>query len=564
MKSTRAAPPSDPPQSGARLTRLDGLLIASLVILAFLVAVVHLATPAMKIFDEVYFALAGEEYLKHIPPWEWTHPMFTKEIIALSIILFGDNAFGWRCLNVVVGALEVAVIYAFAKRLTASTAFAATAGLLLVFDGFHFTESRIATGEITISTLILTSLYAFYRYWDSVQSRVERLVANRFGRAFWLTLAGGVVFAVAFSFVANIQPASHSPKEQFARDIYNSGGAEPASYIIAFLYALLGVYLFARIVLPRWLPQRGARLSYADGSSVLIKTYPGIDRTATLWLTALVVSLGLLASSKWNGAFDFAIVIAVVTLVWATRFLHGRPPLGNPNGFPLDIVFGLMFFVAATIYAITYLPLFLLGHGHSLNDVVTLQHIMYAYHSSVGGTHPYMSVWWQWPIMQIPVDFYWQDFRTAAAAAIPTGCCVAMIMALPNPVVFLLGLVSVPFVGWLAWRERNRGFALLVIAYFLQWLPWVHSPRMLFEYHFFPNLAIIVLCDVILLQRFCGPLTTLGARLSLAAYVAAVVVTFAFFYPVLAGVPLPYNQWNARMLPDVWHVPHTSWIMPPR
>jgi len=538
--------------------------MAGLVLIAFIVAAINLGFPAIKIFDEVYFALAGEEYLKHIPPWEWTHPMFTKEIIALSILMFGDNAFGWRCLNVVVGALEIGVVYAFAKRLTSSTAFAVTAGILLTFEGFHFTESRIATGEITISTLILISLYAFYRYWDSVQTRVERLVDGRFGRAFWLTMTGGVLFAAAFSFVANIQPASHSPKEQFARDLYNSNGVEPISYIVAFLYALLGVYLFARIVLPRWLPQRGARISYEDGTSVTVKVHSGVDWTATSWLTVLVISLGLLASSKWNGAFDFAIVIALVLLVWGTRVWPGSPPLGNPNGFPLDIVFGLMLFVAATIYTITYLPFFLLGHGHTLNDLLTLQHIMYTYHNTVGGTHPYMSVWWQWPIMQIPIDYYWQDLRTGAAIRDASACCVAMIIALPNPVVFLLGLISVPFAGWLAWRERNRGYLLLVVAYFLQWLPWFHSPRMLFEYHFFPNLAIIVLCDVILLQRFCGSLTTPGGKWTLAAYLAAVMSSFIFFYPVIAGAPLPYNQWYQRMLPDLWHIPHTSWIMPPR
>ncbi len=89
---------------------------------------------------------------------------------------------------------------------------------------------------------------------------------------------------------------------------------------------------------------------------------------------------------------------------------------------------------------------------------------------------------------------------------------MAEILALPNPLVFLLGLVSVPFVGWLAWRERNKGYALLVLAYFLQWLPWFHSPRMLFEYHFFPNLALIVLCDVILLQRAAAPRSSAQPR----------------------------------------------------
>jgi dolichyl-phosphate-mannose--protein O-mannosyl transferase len=257
----RAIAKTEEPLGTGHLTRTDVLLMAGLIIVAFVIAVVNLAVPAEKIFDEVYFARAGNEYIKHIPPWEWTHPMFTKEIIALSILLFGDNSFGWRFMNVVVGALEVGVIYAFAKRLTASTLFAATAGAFLLLDGFHFTESRISTGEITISTLILIVLYALHRYWESVQTRIERLVHNRFGWPFVWTMAGGVLFSTAFAYVANIQPASHLHTEQYAKDIYNSPGAGPYSYATAFCYALLGVYLFARIVLPRWLAPAGARIS---------------------------------------------------------------------------------------------------------------------------------------------------------------------------------------------------------------------------------------------------------------------------------------------------------------
>jgi dolichyl-phosphate-mannose-protein mannosyltransferase len=120
----------------------------------------------------------------------------------------------------------------------------------------------------------------------------------------------------------------------------------------------------------------------------------------------------------------------------------------------------------------------------------------------------------------------------------------------------------VPFTAWLAWRERNKGYALLVIAYFLQWLPWFHSPRMLFEYHFFPNLALIVLCDVVLLQRIFRRLQTRERQWYLGGYVAVVIALFAFFYPVVAGVPVTYNQWYARMWPDELHIPYTSWILP--
>jgi dolichyl-phosphate-mannose--protein O-mannosyl transferase len=136
-------------------------------------------------------------------------------------------------------------------------------------------------------------------------------------------------------------------------------------------------------------------------------------------------------------------------------------------------------------------------------------------------------------------------------------------LALPNPVVFLLGLISVPTVGVLAWRERNKGYALLVVTYFLQWLPWVRSPRLLFEYHFFPNLAVIVLCNAVLIQRLYGRFKSPERNWYLGGYAVVVVLMFAYFYPILAGVPVTYETWHARMWPDLLGIPHTSWIVPP-
>ena len=38
---------------------------------------------------------------------------------------------------------------------------------------------------------------------------------------------------------------------------------------------------------------------------------------------------------------------------------------------------------------------------------------------------------------------------------------------MPNPVILWFGLFCVPFVGVLAWRERNKGYALIVMTYLL-------------------------------------------------------------------------------------------------
>jgi len=625
------------------LTRMDRLLIVAFVIVAFVIPIVNYGWPNERIFDEIYFARAGEEYLRGVNQFEWTHPPFTKELIALSMFLFGglhglgNTGYGWRFLNIVIGALEVGLIYAFAKRLTASTIFAALAALMLTFDGFHFVEERIATGEITISTLILLVLYALYRYWLAAQVRVQRRVAHRFSWPFWITMLIGIPPALLFSWIVNHSPAAHNAEIAAGIAQANGNWTNPdwathftgliyffvyyaGSYEFAIVYALLGVYLVARTIVPRFLPETGRRASYADGTVVGLpnpaatagaNAAPAIERpppaidppelsvrydrdgtmryatpdgratftpagvmtvdatevardgAARTWLIVLLGALGLLASSKWNGAYDFAVVGTVVVLVALQRFIPARALYGNPRGFSVDIVIALMIFVSATIYTITYIPFFILGHGFP--DMIALQFQMFWYHYQgvANATHPYSSGWWQWPIMQVPISYYYHDFRVGAATQNGAACCVAEILALPNPLVFLLGLASVPYVGYLAWRERHKGYALLVIAYFMQWLPWARTPRLLFEYHFFPNLAVIVLCNAILIQRLVRRWEPQNRKWYVGGYATAVVLLFAYFYPVLAGVQVTYDTWYSRMWPDRIHVPHTSWIVPP-
>ncbi|BDE06893.1 hypothetical protein WPS_21690 [Vulcanimicrobium alpinum] len=634
------------PREGiASLTRTDWLAIAAFVAVAFAIAIVNYGWPPERIFDEIYFARAGEEYLRGINQFEWTHPPFTKLVIALSMLLFGglhglgNTAFGWRFLNIVIGAVEVGVVYAFAKRLTASTVFAALAALMLTFDGFHFVESRIATGEITISTLIVFSLYAFYRWWLASQVRVVTLrrataaprawMTARFGLPLIATLVLGIPVAFGFSLLVNLTPAQHNAEiangigqatASWTNDNWAGNFSGPTqwivahlgSYEVAILYAMLGVYLVGRTIVPRFLARAGARAAYADGTVVTLTggapqvTMPpaafdppelqvraaksgaleyatpdgsatfspdGVmtvdgerrsdPRAATTWLIVLLGGLGLLASSKWNGIYDFFVVVSVIVLVALQRFLPARALYGNPRGWSPDVAIALILFSAGAIYTLSYLPFFLLGHGFP--DMYQLQWQMLWYHSHgvANATHPYESKWWQWPIMQAPISYYYKDFRTGVALQNGAACCVAEILALPNPLVFLLGLISVPYVAYLAWKERHKGYALLVVAYLMQWLPWTRAPRLLFEYHFFPNLALIVLCNAIAIQHVYRRIKESDRRWYLGGYAVAVVLLFAYFYPILAGVPVNYDLWFSRMWPDRLHIPHTSWIVPP-
>jgi 4-amino-4-deoxy-L-arabinose transferase-like glycosyltransferase len=612
----------DPREGATTLRAVDWWLALGFTLASFVLCILWYQWPAERYFDEIYYPRSAEEYLRHagtagdLGVFEWTHPPLTKLIIAVSMLLFGgvhglgNTGFGWRFLNIVIGALTVGVLYLFAKYLTRSTLFASIAAGMLLFDGFHYVQSRIATPEVTVSFFALTTLYAFYRLWIASQSQRRPVAVPRYRLFFIATLVLGTVLAVALAYVAtNIGPSTAG------HEFYNM------TLFVSFVYFETAVYLFARVGLRRLLPAAAVDVTYADGTQLrvadgelsgitpegrplestgdrsrksdvlLTETNDGCTRTywrdgnmtyatpadsadftldggfrvagvridpndARFWMIALCVSGALLAASKWNGLFDFFVVWGLTAVVVAQRWLRRPAVYGNPFGIAFDVIIAAMVVVGGAVYIAAYIPHFLMGHN--LVDVVSLQHEMYWYHSTLKATHPYASKWWQWPILQKPISYFYTDFRPANLRNDPTACCVAEILALPNPFVWWAGLVTVPAVAVLGWLERNKGYALLVTAYFLQWLPWIGSPRIAFEYHFYPNLSIIVLANAIILQRIWkwrsneGPVSL--PRIGVGIYLAIVVIAFFYFYPVLAGVHVTWDAWHNRM----WQ---TSWII---
>ena len=619
----------DPREGIVAMTARDWSIASGLAVTSFVLSFLDYTWPSEKIFDEIYYARAGEEYLTHKEIFEFTHPPLTKLWITLSMILFGgmhgagDTSAGWRFLNLVMGALMVFVIYLFAKRLLGSTPFATIAAGLLLFDGFHYVQTRIATPEITVAFFSLVTLYAFYRFWLASQVRVFPKFTTVGAQAQAIALGVGLVL-IALPFAAVVANAQ-----------------DFTTHFVAFVFVGCGVYAAVRLIVPRFVRTRsvtsyaegsrvvdgvlvaldggrvpmdkgaivagestiveknvalvherdGLRVEYARGGKVTYATPFGTanfspegtmqvgtakvdgSRDGVIWLFVLAACAGCLGASKWNGLFDFFVIwglaIAVATQrYWMTALrsigVRGATPepasWGNPFGFSIDILVAVMLFIGGIIYTLCYIPYF--GLGHNFGDLVGLQKQMFGYHYDLTATHPYGSKWWQWPVIGRPISYYYHDFRPTALAQDPTACCVAEILALPNPLNWWSGLFTIPVIAVLAIREKNKGFALLIVAYLLQWLPWALSPRVAFEYHFFPNLAIICLANAAVLQRVWAmgeAYTTKWSwpRYFVAGYCAAIALVFAFFFPILAGLHVPWNVWDARMLH--WLVGY-SWV----
>lgn len=490
---------------GARMTVLDYTSVTGLMIVFLASAYFQFWEPPSKNFDEIYYVRAGAEYLQHKEIFESTHPPLTKLIIAASMLVGGDKPFGWRLFNLLVGTLQIGVVYLFARRWLRSSTFAALAAAMVAFDGFHFAQSRIATPEITVAFFTMLTLYCFYRYWTagSAAGVISVPLTNVWRHLAMAALIGAPSGSALFWY------------------------ASPAARTLAGAYISLVAFALTTFMAYR----RTVRSDPAQ-------------REPSRWFWATTISMGALASCKWNGLFTLAALVAIFAFVQLYRRVRERDSWGRFAGVPVVAFLPSIIAVAATMYLTAYIPYFFLGHG--IDEFISLQQGMYRYHSTLVATHPYSSVWWQWPLILRPIAYYLHDTSSAA-----NPCCIAIIFALPNPITWWTGLISVPYAAVIGWIERNKGATLLAAAYFAQWLPWIFSPRLSFEYHFFPNAALIALANAFLLQRLWTRAPTpyrRGVRFAIAAYACAALAAFVYWYPVVAGLPLNKGAYDARML----------------
>ncbi|MBC5816507.1 MAG: phospholipid carrier-dependent glycosyltransferase [Candidatus Eremiobacteraeota bacterium] len=494
---------------------LDHLTAAGLTIASFVLLYVRYWFPPEKIFDEIYFARAAEEYLQRRYIYEFTHPPLTKLLITASTMLFGglhggDTSAGWRFLDVVFGALMVGMLYVLAKRITGSTLFSAYAAALLSLDGMHFVQSRIATPESFVGFFSLATIYTFYRYWKASSEAQDTITEPRRVQARWIAAGAALAFGAIFALL------------RFGPEI-------TSAKVLVALWAAAGLYLAYRIF---------------TGSRRFSVPY--------LWLTLFALSISCLVTSKWYGVMSFG----VVTIVVAASLVRHR----DRRKFELDTLIATVAFVLGLIYGASYAPQFIglsdtqgaPPRAYTLSDIVQIQVGMYNYHAHLVATHPYSSQWWQWPLDLRPI-LYYANYGHGAHGAVATA---AMIYSLPNPFILWPGLLCVIYVGFLAYKERNRGYALLILTYLLQWLPWARSPRLAFAYHFYVDIPITCLCIAIVMQRVLRISTNTGnqwfGRALVAFYFAVALGAFVYFYPELAGITIPYDAWHSRLWLDSW------------
>lgn len=219
------------------------------------------------------------------------------------------------------------------------------------------------------------------------------------------------------------------------------------------------------------------------------------------------IFLGLSLSSKWSAFYLFPFVILIT--------LFNKDYKKIPY----------FFLIPAILYLMTYIPFFLLGH--SFETFTELQKQMWWYHTGLKASHDYTSPWWTWPLNLYPV-WYYVDYHK--------NDYVSNIFASGIPLVFWSGASGILLSIEEFIRTRSKSLAIILIGFFIFWLPWALSPRIMFLYHFAPSIPFLSLALGYQLNHLTKKRSE---KIMLGVLLLLFLINFLVFYPILVGIGLP-------------------------
>lgn len=401
-------------------------------------------------FDEIYHARTGYEFVHALTTYETTHPPLGKCLIALGIRLFGMTPFGYRFFVAVFGTLFVPLIYCFSKALFKNTYVSTCTALLFSFDCLHFTLSRIATIDIFVAFFIVLSYYFMYRYITE--------------------------FNLAYT-----------GKDQIT----------------------------------------GALMPYK----------------VTGFLALSGLAIGLAIATKLTGVYAGA-GLAVIFLFHT--FTH-YPPKKVGKLAAVSVLFFII--VPLSIYVLSYIPVVEADYRnirtiHESQSGLISKTIrgtvgMIRYHANLNATHPYMSDFYSWPVGYKPVLIAYNTVSQTADKSLRS-----IVYYMGNVAVWWAAIPCILYVFYIAIAKREKTAMLLTVSYLAQYIPWMGVQRCVFLYHYFPSFIFSVLMMGYAINSIANRKPALKRLIT--AYMVVVIITFFLFYPVVSGVPFPY-EWTQKL-----------------
>ena len=162
---------------GADISKKTATILLSIILLFSLVTRVYsLGNPKGMYFDEIYHSFTAKlvlhndskawEFWNPNPEgyaYEWTHPPLSKIGMALGMVIFGENSFGWRIPQAVLGTLSVLLIYLIAYEIFKDKLVGILSAVIFSLDGLPLVLSRMGMNDSYVLFFSLLSVLLFIK-----------------------------------------------------------------------------------------------------------------------------------------------------------------------------------------------------------------------------------------------------------------------------------------------------------------------------------------------------------------------------------------------------------------
>ncbi len=483
------------------------------------------------VFDEVYFPVDALKDLKGIDFFD-PEPPLTKLIIAGGISWLGFNPWGWRIMSAILGSLVIGVLYFIARRLwRRNRVFPTLAALFLSLDGLELVESRTGVIDVIAVFFVMLGYWMFLLHWHARTQRQWRTTL------YLTAVASGLGLACK----ADMLPA-----------------------ILLMVVLLVGRFIRPRLRL---------RLGRGGRSRWLIPPAPDdpLEAARRTMVATLSWSWHYLAAGAIIGLIFYLSFFRYWTIshslyvnfantsgptVTCTGFVAKASVCDLPVAMPLrEVHLGSVDLWIPTGFNVV----------QSLADVEWNSLGSLSYQATLKATHPFASPFYSWPLDAHPVLFY--ATYTGNGVSTVNGQTVsnyAWISDMGNPAVFWLGLLALAWCLYLVVRRRDRVAMFILAGFLFDWLAlWSWPSRILFFYEYIESLPFVCLA----LAYCCAQMVDVRAVVQVArvrlgthslapvagAVVLAVVLCFAYFYPLWTGQPIPSSDFFQHIWIPGWY-----------
>ena len=304
------------------------------------------------------------------------------------------------------------------------------------------------------------------------------------------------------------------------------------------------------------------------------------------WRLLAGLALGGAISVKWNGAgFGLAVALSEWFLFPPAPLNKGggdsRGDQGIPKRHSLKRSFPWLwlFWIPLGVYSLLWIP-----HLHLVETGFwEIHRTILTAHLGLTDTHSYQSAWFTWPLIIRPIAYFYQTLGPQETLGligppVPNPDRAVALYGMGNPILWWLsagaivtGIAQTLKRRWprhpapeTVIRRLRQGQSstsdqlvktalpqFLLLAYWVNWLPWAMVQRSTFLYHYQPA---VLMAELLLAWQMSGWLTARPSwRYGGWALVGLIAWGFGFWLPLWIGLPLPVDAMNWR-----WWLP--SWI----